>query len=92
MTISAGPADTFPGMSRQLLSATEIAERWGVSRQRVFQIRDESQGGDTPMPPGETVGEGRTAMVVWTIAEIEEYEAASGRQPIHDQSSSERPD
>ena len=50
----------------QPLGAQELAQRWGVSRQRLFQLLDESDD----MPRGHLLARGR----VWNLEEIEAYE------------------
>jgi predicted DNA-binding transcriptional regulator AlpA len=66
-------------MTDRLLSAHALATRWGLSRQRVFQIRDE----DDRMPRGEPVeATERTSLIVWRESEIETYEKVSGRQRV----------
>lgn len=57
----------------RFLGSHELAERWGVSRQRVFQILD----ADPRMPRGEKL----KGAHVWGTEEIEAYEQASGRRP-----------
>lgn len=60
------------------LGAGELAERWGVSRQRVEQIRRE----DPRLPIGTKLTHG----YVWNLEEIEAYERETGRQPVGDDS------
>lgn len=57
----------------RFLGSHELAERWGITRARVFQILAEDQR----MPRGEKL----KGAHVWGAEEIEEYERESGRQP-----------
>jgi predicted DNA-binding transcriptional regulator AlpA len=56
----------------RFLGSHELAERWGVSRQRVFQLLAE----DERMPRGEKL----KGAHVWGTEEIEAYEQISGRR------------
>lgn len=58
----------------RLLGSHELAERWGVSKQRVFAIRD----ADPRMPRGHKL----KGAHVWELAEIEAYEQEAGRTPV----------
>lgn len=55
----------------RFLGSHELAERWGISRQRVFQLLES----DPRMPRGEKL----KGAHVWGTDEIEEYERVSGR-------------
>lgn len=50
----------------------ELAERWGLTRQRISQLVAEGK-----LAPGEQLAGGR----VWTLAEIVDCETRSGRTP-----------
>jgi predicted DNA-binding transcriptional regulator AlpA len=55
------------------LGSHEVAERWGISRARVFQILAD----DPRMPRGEKL----KGAHVWGADEIATYEQESGRRP-----------
>lgn len=57
----------------RIFGSHELAQRWGVTRARIFQLLQE----DARFPQGEKL----KGAHVWTIEEIQEYERVAGRKP-----------
>lgn len=64
---------TWP--SPRLFGVNELCERWGITKQAIAKRRRD----DPLFPlPHQTL----TSGPVWTLAQVVEYEAASGREPV----------
>jgi hypothetical protein len=59
----------------ELYGVSELAERWGISRQRAFQITTDQVARGRLGPPAELKC-GR----VWTLRQIQEFEAKRSRE------------
>ena len=60
-----------------LFTSDVLAERWGISRQRLHQLRGESSPLQPPLAEGLRVGRQRGyGTMVWTAAQVAEFEAA----------------
>ena len=77
-TLTLVPPD--PDAEPAVFSSDDLAERWGISRQRVHQLRA-AKDDDAPRPPQPPLPEGRVlgkrlgqGTMVWTLAQVLEYE------------------
>lgn len=58
-------------------TSTQLADRWGITRAWVHQLRGPGSPLAHPLPDGRRVGSGQSAAMVWTGRQITDFEAAN---------------
>lgn len=70
---------TTPEPEPHVFDVYRLAARWGISRQRVHEIRKADARFPEPSRLGQRRGEGTFA---WSLAQVLDYERVSGRSPV----------